>query len=256
MTEQGYIPVSRFIDCLDQCFNRNDMKAAGECIKYWENEARCLHDKSGLLTVLNEAVGFYRRAHKKTRALEAMEESLSLVGKLGQTHTLAGATVFINAATTCSFFGDTEEGLRLYGKAADCFKAEGKTECYEYAALLNNRAATLFELKRYDEAEADWLAAIDILKKIGMHDGEIAVSLLMLAHLTYDRDSDAVEKVEALIDEAWDRINSDDQPKDGNYAYVLRKCAPSLEFFNRSDEAQACRDVAKEIYSGTGEQLI
>ena len=49
-------------------------------------------------------------------------------------------------------------------------------------------------------------------------------------------------------DEAWDYINSDNQPKDGNYAYILRKCAPSLDYFKRPEEAQACRDVAKEIY--------
>lgn len=250
------IPINRFIDRLDACFNRNDMKGAQECIRFWEAEARRLNDERGLLTVLNEAVGCYRRVKKKTRALEAMEESLSLVEKLGQNHSLSGATVFINAATTCSFFGDKEEALRLYEKAANCFEAEGKTECYEYAALLNNRAAALYGMKRYDEAEADWLAAVRILKGVGFHDGEIAISLLMLAHLTYDRDEAAVEKVEALLDEAWDFINSDNQPKDGNYAYVLRKCAPSLDYFKRPDEAQACRDVAKEIYSGAGEQQI
>ena len=90
------------------------------------------------------------------------------------------------------FFGSKEEALGLYGRAASCFEAEEKTECYEYAALLNNRAATLYE--------------------------------------------------------AWDYINSDNQPKDGNYAYILRKCAPSLDYFKRPEEAQACRDVAKEIY--------
>ena len=136
----------------------------------------------------------------------------------------------------------------LYGRAASCFEAEEKTECYEYAALLNNRAATLYEMKRYDEAETDWLSAIQILKAVGFHDGEIAVSLLMLAHLTFDRDGSSYEKIEALLDEAWDYINSDNQPKDGNYAYILRKCAPSLEYFKRPEEAQACRDVAKEIY--------
>lgn len=108
-------------------------------------------------------------------------------------------------------------------------------------------------MKRYEEAETDWLRAIQILKDIRCHDGEIAVSLLMLAHLTYDRDSTAFEKVESLLDEAWEYINSDNQPKDGNYAYILRKCAPSLEYFKRFDEAQACRDVAKEIYSGNGD---
>ena len=103
-------------------------------------------------------------------------------------------------------------------------------------------------MKRYDEAESDWLSAIQILKGVGFHDGEIAVSLLMLAHLTFDRDSSTYETIEALLDEAWDYINSDNQPKDGNYAYILRKCAPSLEYFKRPEEAQACRDVANEIY--------
>ena len=72
----------------------------------------------------------------------------------------------------------------------------------------------------------------------------------MLAHLTYDRDDTAIEKVESLLDEAWEYVNSDNQPKDGNYAYVLRKCAPSFDYFQRLIEAQACRDVANEIYYG------
>lgn len=244
------IPVSRFIDKLDGCFAHNDMKGARECIQFWENEARRVDDQKGLLTVLNEAVGYYRRTGKRSRAVAAMDESLSLVEELGQSGTVSGATIYINAATTLSFFGNEEKALTLYQKAAACFENEGKTDSYEYAALLNNRAATLYELKRYEKAEEDWLAAVDILKRIGHHAGEIAVSLIMLAHLTFDRDDTAYDKVEALLDEAWEYINSEDQPKDGNYAYILRKCAPSLEYFQRKDEAQACRDVANEIYYG------
>ena len=244
------IPVSRFIDKLDGCFAHNDMKGARECIQFWENEARRVDDRKGLLTVLNEAVGYYRRTQKRTRALEAAEECLKLVDALGLSETVSAATVYINAATTRSFFGNEEEALALYRRAASCFEAEHRTESYEYAALLNNRAATLYALKQYAEAETDWLAAVDILKRIGYHAGDIAVSLIMLAHLTFDRDDTAYDKVEALLDEAWEYINSEDQLKDGNYAYILRKCAPSLEYFQRKDEAQACRDVANEIYYG------
>ena len=254
MTGQESIPISRFIDRLDACFNRNDMKGARDCIRFWENEARRLGDKRGLLTVLNEAIGYYRRTKKKARAFEALEESLLLADELGQSHTLSGAAIYINAATTLSFFGNPEKALDLYGKAAACFEEVRKTECYEYAALLNNRAAALNELKRFDDAENDWLSAISVLRQIGHHDGEIAVSLLMLAHLTFDRDDTAYEKVEKLVDEAWECINSDDQPKDGNYAYILRKCAPSLDYFQRPMEAQACRDVANEIYYGDNQR--
>ena len=248
MGQEERINITRFIDRLDSCFNRNDMRAARECIEYWENEARQNNDDRGLLTVLNEAVGYYRRSKKKTKALKAMEESLSLVEKLGLSDSLSGATIFINAATTLSFFGRVQEGLELYEKAEVCYQVNGGTQTYEYAALLNNKAATLNELKRYDEAETNWKNAIEILKKVGYHDGEIAISLVMLAHLTFDRDDTAYEQVEALLDEAWDYINSDNQPKDGNYAYVLRKCAPSFDYFQRPMEAQALRDVAKEIY--------
>ena len=244
------IPVSRFIARLDGCFDRNDMKAAKECIENWENEARQLGDERGLLTVLNEAVGFYRRTQKKTKALAAMRECLHLAEKLDMADSISGATILINAATTLSFFGMEEEGIALYERAAECYERAGKTETFEYAALLNNKAGTLNALKRYDEAEKDWLEAIDILKRVGGHAGEIAISLVMLAHLYFDRDDKAYDKTEKLLDEAWDYINSDDQKKDGNYAYVLKKCAPSFDYFQRHDEAEAMRAVAKEIYDG------
>ena len=79
MEQRGQIDIARFIGRLDACFNRNDMRTAKECIEYWENEARQNGDDRGLLTVLNEAVGYYRRSKKKTKALSAMEESLSIV---------------------------------------------------------------------------------------------------------------------------------------------------------------------------------
>ena len=248
MSSVNRIQISRFISQIDSCFNRNDMKAARDCIRYWESEARNIGDEHGLLTVLNEAIGLYRRTQKKEKALCAMRESIDLVEKLGLEKSLSGSTIYINAATTLSFFGEEEQGLLLYEKAAKCYEAQNKTDSYEYAALLNNRAGTLNALERYDEAEKDWNNAIEILKKIGNHAGEIAISLVMLAHLTFDRDGTAYEKVEKLVDEAWEYINSDDQPKDGNYAYVLRKCAPSFDYFQRHEEAKAMREVAKEIY--------
>ena len=70
----------------------------------------------------------------------------------------------------------------------------------------------------------------------------------MLAHLTYDRDETAVPQVEALLDEAWEYINSPRQPHDGRYAEALLKCAPSFEYFQRPEAAQALREVAEEIY--------
>ncbi|MBQ7455269.1 MAG: tetratricopeptide repeat protein, partial [Clostridia bacterium] len=173
---------------------------------------------------------------------------LRIVEQLGLGENPSGATIFINAATTLSAFGKPEDGLPLYARAARCYEACGKTESYEYAALLNNRANVLAQLRRWDEAEAGFRQAIDILRQEGQHDGDIALSLVSLAHLTFDRDQNAFAQVEALLDEAWEMLNSPRQARDGEYAFVLQKCAPSFDCFQRPLEAEALRDVAKEIY--------
>lgn len=256
MQNERQIDIQEFIAQLDACFNRNDMRGARECIERWEQEARAISDRRGLLTVLNEAVGFYRRSKKKGKATAAMEESLALVEELDIQETRSGATILINSATTQAFFGKQEEGLSLYKKAASYYEGSGQTESYEYATLLNNSAGILYELHRYEEAEENWRKAIGVLEQLGHHDGDIAVSLVMLAHLINGRKDNAQEKIEQLLDEAWGHINSYDQPRDGNYAYVLRKCAPSFEYFERPVEAQALRDVANEIYGKAREELM
>ena len=67
MDKDGRINIARFIERLDGCFNRNDMKAARECIEYWEAEARRLGDDSGLLTVLMKPLAFTGARRRKAK---------------------------------------------------------------------------------------------------------------------------------------------------------------------------------------------
>lgn len=251
MSEKGKISVPRFIEKLDACFRRDDLRAAEACIAAWEREARSLGDRRGLLSVLNEAVGCYRRTRQEEKALTAVRECLAILEELHAAAQPSGATVLVNAATTLASFGQEEAALPLYARAACCYAENGLNKSYENAALLNNSAAALYALRRYDEAEEHWRRAIAILRREGCHDGEIALSLVMLAHLAYDRDDTAFPQVEALLDEAWEMLNSPRQPRDGNYAFILTKCAPSFDYFQRPEAAQALREVAKEIYEGT-----
>lgn len=244
------ISVARFLDRLDRCFARNDLSEAAACISYWEQEARSLGDLRGLLTVKNEQLGFYRRTNEREAGLLAVREAVELVGRLGMGQEVSGATILVNAATTLKAFGEAQEGLPLYGQAEGIYLAHHMEWAYEYAAMLNNQAAALCDLERYDEGEACYRKAIRILQQEGAHDGEIAVSLVNLAHLTFDRDDTSYSQVEALLDEAWEYINSKRQPHDGNYAFILSKCAPSFEYFGRRMEAAALLEVAEEIYDG------
>ena len=244
---EGRIDVGRFIAALDRCFEKNDAAAARSCLQYWEDEARRLHDERGLLTVLNEQVGFTRRAREKEAALRAVDEVLALLESLSLGRTVSGGVMFLNAATTLASFGEEERALPLYEQASGSLIGQGKTQTYEYAALLNNRASVLYALGRLDEAEEDWLRAIGILKAIPERSGERAISVAMLAQVAAERDGDR-EKADALLDEAWELLNSPAIRRDGNYAFLLGKCAPSFDNLGRTEEAQALRDVADEIY--------
>ena len=243
------VRVSRFIRRLDAYFATNDLAGAGQHLSFWEGEMRADGDTAGLITVLNEEVGYFRRTGDRENALRVTRDVLSMLDAFGADRHPAGATVLINAATTLKFCERPAEGLPLYDRAQAVYRENGKEDTFEYAALLNNKAAALCDLARYDEAEACNLRAIDSLQKIGGHDGEIAVTLVNYAHLLYDRNENDVPRVEKTLDAAWELLNSPRQPHDANYAFILSKCAPSLRYFGRTVEADALEAVAAEIYA-------
>ncbi len=241
----GKINISRFMGKLNACFQVNDLKEAEKTVEYWEAEARSMGDRCGLLSVLSEQLGLYRRIGDREKALRAADLCAELLQK-ERTQGISLGTICVNLATTLCAFGREEEGLSYYDKAAALLS--GQEGSYEYAALLNNKASALCELCRYDEGEACLNKAIEILEKEGRHDGEIALSYISLAHLTFDRDGEAYEQVEKLVDLSWDYINSPRLTRDENYAFLMNKCAPSFRYFGREMEAYALEETAKEIY--------
>ncbi len=247
------IDIERFIKKLDSHFNKNDLLGAKECLSFWEIEARNAGDDRALLTILNEYLGFCRRVNDKDKAIETIDECIKLIDKLSISNTIGAATIYVNAATTSSHFGNVEQGILLYEKAKKCYIDLNKKDTYEYASLLNNSAGVFCTLKKYDEAEKNYLEAIEILKLNGKYDGEIALSLVMLAHTIYDKndnpDDSVYEKIESLLDESISYLKSDRIVRNGNFAFILDKIAPSYEYFKRYDVAKAIKNMSKEIYN-------
>ena len=249
------IDTNRFLKNLDMFFNKNDLPGAGDYLSFWENEARNINDEHALLTILNEYLGYCRRTNNEVKALKTIDECKLLIEKLNLSNTISAATIYINAATTYYHFGNIESGLILYEKARKCYVDLKKTDSYEYATLLNNSAGALTSLKKYDDAEKNYLEAIEILKHIGNHESEIALSLVMIAHITFDKtdnaDDSIYNKVESLLDEAYMYLKSDNIIRNGNFAFILDKCAPSFDYFKRPGQANAMRELSKQIYNKT-----
>jgi len=239
----------RFIDKLDSFYASNDLEGARNHLEYWESEARAYLDNCGLLTVLNEQIGFSRKVNDKDLALRAIDEAKVLLESQDLLANPSGATICVNIATTLKAFGKPQEALPIYQKAKEVLETRNLTSSYEYAALLNNRSTALCDLGKYDEAEQDILEAFDILKADGSHDGEIAVSLINLAHLIYDRNENDINRVESVLDIAIEHLESENIKHDGNYAFVLSKCVPSLRYFKRDELADKYDKLSKEIYN-------
>ena len=101
----------------------------------------------------------------------------------------------------------------------------------------------------FGEAENSYKTAVKILRADGEHDAEIAVSLINLAHL-YDKAGCNAGAIYKLLDDAWEILNSDCLEKNGNFAFVCSKCAPSFEYFDQSDRGKFLKSEADRIYEG------
>ena len=242
------INISRFISHLDSCFARNDLNEAVNTVKFWKNEAKALNDRRGLISVLNEELGLYRRLNDKENASLAISEISKLLSDLPESRTKA--TILVNLATTLKAFDRQSEAMPYYEEAERLYKALGMENTYEFAAMLNNKSSLFIDLKQTDEAESCLMRAIDILKALGSHGADIALSIISLCHMYYDFGIKDTDEIEELLDSAWEHINDAGQKRDSLYAFAISKCAPSFRYFKRETEAMALEETALEIYGG------
>ena len=243
------ISIMRFIEKLDDYFARNDIIGASRHINFWEEEARNINDHKGLLTILNEEIGFFRRTNEKEKGIKAVKEAIKIIEENNLSGNVSAANIYVNAATTLKAFDNAKESLIYFSIAEKTYENNGKQNAYEYAALLNNKASAYCDLNMYDDSEKCYNKAVEILKQEGKHDGDIAISFISLAQLVFSKDTSLNAQIEGYLDLAWEYLNSPRQNRDWSYAFILTKCAPSFRFFKREDEAKALEEVAKEIYS-------
>ena len=243
------VPIRRVIEKLDGYFSRNDLKSAGELLEYWENEGRKLNDTIGTLEILNEEIGFYRRVNDKEKGLAAVEEALKIIENGRFLGSVSIGTIFVNCATTLKAFGFPEKAVALYNKAESIYNMYSQVEDFKRAALYNNAASSYSDLKVYDKAEAYYKKAINILEKTKENKGEIAVSYINLAHVYFGIDP-CSEIVNKCLDTAWEYLTAEGIVKDGNYAFVCSKCAPSYGYFGQFVREEFLKWEADTVYEG------
>lgn len=242
----GKIPVDRIIDKVDSLFNKNDYEEAGRLLEYWKNEAVSLKDKRGQLSIENELIGYYRKQNNRESALKSVLNAINLVKELGQENMASGATVYLNCATAYKAFGMPSEAMPLYIKAEEIYKNELSSFDSRFGGLYNNMALALCDLGRFDEAEEKYLNAVKVMEKVQNGELECAITYINMAHMC--EEAGKPEKIGGHMENAYALLKSEGLPRDGYYAFVLEKCAPSFEYFGNKKLCEEMLKEAEEIY--------
>ncbi len=117
------IPVARVIEKLDGYLYKRDFSAAEAHLEYWRAEAEAVGDTRGLLTVLNETVGFYRKQGEGEKSLGFAEKAIELAHGSGFGETAVMGTTLLNAATAYEAFGESETAVRLYKQTESIYES-------------------------------------------------------------------------------------------------------------------------------------
>ncbi|MEE1314502.1 MAG: tetratricopeptide repeat protein [Faecalimonas sp.] len=241
------IPVARIIDKVDALFNKNDYTEAGRLLAYWRDEAVSFGDKHGELAMESELVGYYRKQNDCEKGLASIAKALTLTEELGQTELASGATILINCATAYKAFGMAKEALPLYIRAEQTYRKVLAPDDARFGGLYNNMALALVDLKQFEQAESAYLSALDVMQKVSRGEAESAITYINMAHMYEDFGKQ--ENIQECMQKAYSLLQSDALPRNGYYAFVLEKCAPSFGHFGDAAICEQMKKEAEEIYA-------
>lgn len=245
------IPQQRVIAKMDGYMARRDYAGAERHLKYWLEEARAGGDMRGMLMVRNELIGHYRKTGERDQAFESAGEALRLVDALDFGDTISAATTYVNAATMYNAFGENARALDLFERARPIYEQSAATRPELLGGLYNNMALACASLGRFDEADVLYDKAMTAMAKAPNGALEQAITCLNRANLVEARDGmEAGEgAIFALVEQASDLLHTPGVPRDGYYAFVCEKCAPTFDYYGFFAEADKLRKEAERIYA-------
>lgn len=155
----------RFLQGLDSIFSRH--AAASEAGPYLEqamSDAENAGDEAGLLTVLNETMGFYRSQGWHDKNQWIVQRAIELALRMGLEGSETWVTTLINCATAMRAAKHYDQAEDLYTQALHCAEKTLSPSDRRLAALHNNLSMLYSETDRRDKAENELRKAIDVLR--------------------------------------------------------------------------------------------
>ena len=248
------IPMMRVRDRLDAFVDRKDYGGAARHLEYWLAEARALRDDRGEFAVLNEMMGVYRKMGDREKALASADAALALIPAIDGEDTAGAGTAYVNAGTVYDCFGDPARALERFEAAQRIYERRLDGGDARLGGLYNNMALALADLRRFDEAFRYYALALDVMERQPNGQPERAITYLNMANAAEAAygPEEAEETISGYLQTAEALLAEPSIPRNGYYAFVCEKCAPTFAYYGWFRTAAELRAAAEAVYAQSG----
>lgn len=247
------IPIKRIVEKLDEYLNRNDYNNAEKHLNYWITEAVVSGDLRGKLTLINERMGLYRKLARKDEAVADAATGIDLINKLHLQNDTTAGTTYLNAATVYKAFGDSPKAILLYEKSLSIYHKTLSPTDSLFGGLYNNMALALVDQQEFDRANTFYAKALHVMEHIENGELEQAITYLNMADAAAKElgnpQADAV--ISDYVSKAESLLEAPHLPRNGYYAFVCEKCAPTFRYYGYFSYANELETRARRIYEGS-----
>lgn len=247
---KGRIDSGRVIEKLDELLSRNCYAEAKRHLLYWLSEAELLRDSRGMLLMFNELMGLCRKLGERQNAIDFAEKALAHIEKNDLQKNIGAATSYLNAATVYKAFERAEKSIPLFKKAEEIYNENLEPNDERFGGLYNNFALACVDLKDFEKAYALYNKALKIMEG---KPPEQAITYLNMASCVEAEKGleEGAEKIAEYAEKAMGLLEKYKESQDGNYAFVLEKCASVFSYYGYFYYANEITERYRRIYERT-----
>ena len=244
------VPQQRIMEKVDEYMSRRDYAGVERHLLYWLEEAKLGHDQKGELMIRNELIGHYRKVQERDKAFAQIDAALSLLDEMDFQGTISAGTTCVNAATACQAFGENARALGLFERAKAVYESVPSLKPELLGGLYNNMALAYVAERRFAQAHALYEKALAVMAQAEHGALEQAITYLNMADAAEAEKGllDASETIDTCLETAQALLDTPTLARDGYYAFVCEKCAPTFEYYGWFAAANDLNERAKAIY--------
>lgn len=232
-----------FLNELDAMYGSGRTREAKAYLDQGLAAARKAKDQRACLAVLNEIMGYCRTIGLHDESLSYSKEAVTLAEEMGLAGTLQYATLLLNAATACRAAGKYGEAEAMYARVYEIYRGQLWEPDYRMASLYNNRSILYSETGRLLEARSELEQAMEIIRRIGGSEVEIAVTHTNLGSLCLKMGR--IQDGTAHLRQAVEIYESLPGPRNSHYSSALSGLGEA--FYRKGELEQSAKSYEKAL---------